>query len=58
MDAEIRTAEVRKLSGRDKSSLIGKAKLNTQAKQNKEFIHYISAGRCLAISREAGFHDA
>lgn len=58
MDAEIGTVEVRKLSGREKNSLIGKAKLNMRTKQNKEFIHNVSAGRCLAISRKAEFHHA
>jgi len=33
--------------------------MRTQAKQNKEFIHYFpSACRCSAISRKSGLHRA
>jgi len=48
--------KVRKLTGWDKDSLVGKQK---PCKQNKKFIHYFpSAGRCSAISRKAGLHHA
>ena len=50
--------KVRKLVGWHKISLISKAKLHTQAKQNKKLL--LSFGRKMfrAISRKAGFHQA
>jgi len=57
MEERIRTEKARKLVGQDKDNSIRKAKQHVQEKQNKEFIHYFpSAGRCLAISKEAELH--
>lgn len=37
--------------------LTGKTKDACEAKKKKEFIHYfLSAGRCPAMSRQAGLH--
>ena len=41
MRKRIRRLKVRKVVGWDKDSLIAKAKLHMQAKQSKEFIHYL-----------------
>lgn len=55
----IGSVKVRKFMYWNKDSVIGKAKLCTQASQNKELIYYSSLeGRCLSISRLAGLHYA
>lgn len=53
------SVKVRKFMCWNKDSVIGKAKLCTQARRNKELIYYSPlAGRCLSISRQAGLHYA
>jgi len=51
MVERIRGRKARKLTGQDKGSLIGEAKLCAQAKQNK--FYFLSSGRCL---RDKGKH--
>lgn len=46
-----------KLVAWDNDSLMSEAKWHAQAKWQKEFIHHFpTAGRCFALSKEAGFN--
>jgi len=51
----IRKVNVEEFVGRDKDSLLGKAKNRCTSKKRKESIHYFpSAGRCSATPRKQG----